>query len=159
MRKYLGVVLLSLVCLGCSESPPAAKPAPNTPAPGGAEKPLGDVGRSGDAALASYRGKNPVFIVMGDNRDAFLQKLTAADADLQSKNVVVVEVFDLSSASPKAQVWKGSSIPDQDAQGLVDMYGSGPTGTKIVVLDKEGKVAHRADGSVEIAELLSKLPE
>jgi hypothetical protein len=105
MQRYLGAASLCLDCLGCSEPPPANNPAQNAPAVGGAEeKPLGNVHRSANAALAPYCGKNPVFLVFADTRDAFMQKRSAAEADLQAKNVVVIEVLDLFSAASKAQV-------------------------------------------------------
>lgn len=108
--------------------------------------------------IKSFQGKQPVLVVLTSNQDALNQQLTAAEAELQAKNVVVYEVFDIDRAYAQGQRRGGAALSQQDASNLVDSYGMGPSGTIWTLIDKEGKTAYRGKENLTVTEILAKLP-
>ena len=165
MRSLVLLGCLAFGVIGCGEpiadldsnSRPAASgtssPAPPSQA---SAKPASD--KSILDEIKSYQGKQPVLVVLTSNRDALNQQLTASEADLQAKNVVVYEVFDIDRAYAQGQRRGGAALSQQDASTLVDSYGMGPSGTIWNLIDKEGNTAYRGKENLTVTEILAKLP-
>lgn len=153
-------LLVAVFFAGCGSDYTASQKPVKTGIP---QAPTGGVSKAekikpGGFSLANYKGKNPVLIVFGDNRDKFMADLSAVDADLRSREVVVIEAFDLSRAYPQAKIRNGEALSEQAASDLRDMFGPTPAGMTLVLIAKDGKVAATEKGAVDPKQLLEKLP-
>lgn len=165
MRRLVLLGCLFIGVIGCGEpiadldsnSRPAASGTSSSAPPSQAStKPASD--KSILDEIKSYQGKQPVLVVLTNYRDGLHQKLIEGEAELQAKNVVVYEVFDIDRAYAQGQRRGGADLSQQDASNLVDSYGMGPSGTVWNLIDKEGNMAYRGKEDLTVSEILAKLP-
>lgn len=157
LRYTLAVVLL----VGCGGGGGSQTTAPATSPVTASNKPSTSnsvpAKKKPGFALAPYRDKNPVLIVCSENREPFLSQVRDAQADLESRQIVVMEMFDLSQAYPQAKLYSGEALSKEAASDLHDIFSPTPTGTTVILVGTDGKIVSRQTGSVTLSSILEKL--
>ncbi|MCA9059888.1 MAG: DUF4174 domain-containing protein [Planctomycetaceae bacterium] len=152
----LACVVLFSVASGCD--------VPSAPAPPGGAGGNPNVAPPQTAApapakfsLDQYRDKNWVLVVCGDNRDAFISQIRDAQTDIAAKQIVVLELANLSRADVTANIYGGETLSAQAATDLRDIFSPSPTGLTVILVGKDGKIASRETGTVSLTTLLEKV--
>ncbi len=156
--RLICLSFVAVVLVGCGSGDNAPPASPSTD--GTTTQTSSNTGtrKQPGFALVPYRDKNPVLIVCSDNREPFLSQVREAQSDLQSRQIIVMELFDLSQAYPQARVFLGEPLSKEAASDLHDVFSPSPTGTTVILVGTDGKIVTRETGSVTLSSILGKLP-